>query len=163
MHSASPAAVEVYLYRLYVRVGGIGKVDGNDVAHAGSHLVHQARRACQSRRSPPTGRSGRSTGEMEPDIKQSFRITPISTSKAAEEETPLPLGTLELMYTSRPGELCAPLGKSGALTPQDGGAGVFLLLRVGRSARSMTHRGYPSLYTRSWPRLLGAAAAIISS
>ena len=30
-------------------------------------------------------------------MKQSFRMTPISTSKAAEDETPLPLGTLEEM------------------------------------------------------------------
>jgi len=36
-------------------------------------------------------------GETFSVMKQSFRMTPISTSKAAEDETPLPLGTLEEM------------------------------------------------------------------
>ena len=46
-------------------------------------------------------------GETFSAMKQSFKITPTSTSKAAEEETPLPLGTLVEMYTSRP-ESVAP-------------------------------------------------------
>ena len=51
-------------------------------------------------------------------MKQSFRITPTSTSNAAEEETPLPLGTLEEMYTSRPDSLCAALTEGLALAAQ---------------------------------------------
>ena len=32
---------KVHLHRFHIRVGGVGKINGDDVAHAGSHLVHQ--------------------------------------------------------------------------------------------------------------------------
>ena len=33
---------EVHGHRLHDGLGGVGKINGDDVAHAGSHLVHQA-------------------------------------------------------------------------------------------------------------------------
>jgi len=33
---------EIHLHRLHIGVGRIGKVDGDNVAHAGGHLIHQA-------------------------------------------------------------------------------------------------------------------------
>ena len=101
-------------------------------------------------------------GETFSAMKQSLRMTPISTSNAAEDETPLPLGTLEEMYTSRP-ESLAPRWRKASHSPRSRAMVVFSSsLRAARFERSMTHRSYPSLWTRSWFRLLGAAAAIIS-
>ena len=80
-------------------------------------------------------------GESFSSMNSSLRMVPTSTSKAALEETPLPLGTLEVIYTSRP-DSCAPRWTKAAQVPRRMAALVFSSdLRGARSSRLMVHRG----------------------
>src|SRR5699024_4315775 len=147
---------EVHLDRLDHGIGGVGKVDGDDVAHTGSHLVHQAAGLAEVDVFSPLADLGDGDGadlfgheQLVEDGADQHLVGGAGGHAAA-------LGHVGGDVDVQAVEGRAALGKGGALAPQDGGAGVLLLLAGGKVRKVDDAQGVPLALDAQLAQAVGA-------
>ena len=123
-----PCLGEVHLHRFHIRVGRVCKVDGDDVAHAGSHLVHQtAGLAKVDILRPLANLCDLDGGDLfgHEAVVQDHADQHL---KGGRGRNAAALGHVGSNVYVQTGEGCTPLAERFTLAAQQGHGGVFFLL-----------------------------------
>ena len=119
---------EVHSHRLHHGLCGAGEVDGDDVAHAGSHLVHQAAGLAEVDVLSPLADLRDGDGGDLLGHKAVVQDDADEHLKGGRRGDTASLRHVGRDVNVQTGQLCAPLGEGGALAAQQGGGGVLLFL-----------------------------------
>ena len=123
---------KVHLHRLHVGVCLVGKVDGDNVAHAGGHLIHQTTGLAKVHIFSPLADLCNGNGGdffIHEAVVQNHTDQHLKCGRGRNAAA---LGHIGGNVHVQTGQLCAALTESLALAAQQGSSGVLLLLAGGQ-------------------------------